>query len=498
MLIGTLSTSEAQQATTPPAISPARQIPLSGREAQPGGVGSTLSTTPSPGVEGALVTRGTVTVEGAYQGSVPSGDNTGTILPLRLDYALQLALRQNLGALTEANAVRQAEGARMVARSSLLPDINSVISETTEQLNLRTQGVETSAFPLAVGPFNYFDARAARVTQAVVDLVRWRNLRTASENVKATILAAHDARDLIVLAVAGSYLEVVATEARMAAAQAQVHTSEAVYQQAVDRLKEGLNARIDTTRTHVQLQIDQLRLRSLQADRDRQKLRLARLIGLPLGQDFSLADDFPYAPLSNPKLDEALANAFRTRADLQAAQAGVRAAGSAVSAARAERLPNLSLMADYGASGLRPTAYAHGVFTVVGTLTIPLYQGGRVRGEVEQAEAALHQRQAEASDIRGRVDQDVRQAFIDIGAAADQVDVARSNIELAEDTLRQSRDRFLDGIADTIEVVQAQQSAIAAHDDYINAVFDHNLAKVALARAIGDAEHSLQQYLIRK
>ncbi|HWC96143.1 MAG TPA: TolC family protein, partial [Candidatus Sulfopaludibacter sp.] len=424
----------------------ARQVPLSGRDRQSGTaeVSQSAATDQS---QGAVQARGSVAVQGSLRGSVASGDNTGTVLPLRLDYALKLALRQNLGPVSEANAVTQAAGQRRVARSTLLPNANTIVSETVEQINLRTLGVTESNFPLAVGPFNFFDARAARVTQAVFDLVRLGNLHTATENLKAAALAAKDSRDLVVLAVAGSYLEIIATSARIVAAQAQVNSSQAIYQQAVDRLREGLNARIDTTRSQVQLQIDQQRLRSLVAERDRQKLRLARLVGLPLGQDFSIADDYPYAPLAPTALDDALGRAYQGRPDLQAARAGVRAAESALKAAHAERLPNVSLTADFGATGLRPTTAAHGVFEVTGSLTVPLYQGGRIRGEIEEAEAALRQRQAEVEDTRGRIDQDVRQAFIDLSEAADQVKVAGSNVDLAEDTLRQSRDRFTDGVA---------------------------------------------------
>ncbi len=485
-------------AGTASATTAARQLPLSDRQAQPGTVGITESTATSSDADSAVTIRGSVSVQGAYTGSVPTGDNTGTVLPLKLDYAIQQALRHNLGAVTEGQAVLLAQGQRRTARSALLPQVSSVVTETVEQLNLRTLGVEVAGIPSVVGPFNFFDARAARLNQAVFDLVRLGNLRSATENVKSASLAAKDARDLVVLAVAGSYLQIIATNARIAAATAQVESSQAIYKQAVDRLRDGLNARIDTTRTQVQLQIDQQRLRSLVADRDRQKLALARLVGLPLGQEFSIADDFPYAPLTDPVQSDALALAYRNRSDLQAAQSGVRAAEEAVKAARAERLPNLTLMADYGASGLRPTASAHGVFEVVGSLTVPLYQGGRVRGDVEQAEAVLHQRQAEVEDIRGRIDQDVRQSFIDLIAADDQVKVARSNVDLAEDTLKQARDRFRDGIADTIEVVQAQQSVVQAHNDYVSAVFDHNLAKISLARGIGDSERAIRQFLIGK
>ena len=470
-------------------------MPLSGRQQQPGSVGASQTTVDQGGNN--VQIRGSVQVQGAYSGSVAAGDNTGAVLSLRLDYAVKLALRNNLGAITESQAMRQAQGMLQSARSSLLPQVNSTLTETLEQLNLRTLGVELSGIPPVVGPFNYFDARAARVTQAI-DLVRLGNMRAASENVNATRFAARNAEDLIVLAVAGSYLDIIATNARIEAAAAQVRTSEAIHQQAVDRLKEGLNARIDTTRTQVQLQLDHQRLRALAAERDRQKIRLARLIGLPAAQDFSIADDFPYAPLADTTLQQALERANRNRTDLQAAMSSVRAAEDAVKAARAERLPTLSASADYGAAGLRPTASAHGTFMVTGTLTIPLYQGGRVRGDVTQAEAVLHQRQAESADLRGQVDQDVQSAFIDLQAAADLVETTRANVDLAEDTLRQARDRFIDGIADTVEVVQAQQSVAQAHNDYIGAVFDHNLAKASLARAMGGAVQTIFQMLNRK
>lgn len=168
--------------------------------------------------------------------------------------------------------------------------------------------------------------------------------------------------------------------------------------------------------------------RSFLADLDRQKLNLSRIVGLPAGQDFSIAD-------------------------LQAAEAGIRSANAALAAARAERYPTGALNADYGAAGLRPTSEAHGVFTVSGTLTVPLYKGGRGSAEIENAQAAVHQRESQRADLRRRIDQEIRLAFIDLNAAADQVDVARSNVDLAQETLVQARDHFAAGIADTVEVV---------------------------------------------
>jgi outer membrane protein TolC len=485
----------AAQAT--PQNSRATQLPLSGRESQAPSVTVTQRTTNSGGGNTVDVIDSSVTVQGPYAGSVPGGPAAVPPVALTLERALSMGLRTNLGAISQSAAVEQAQGQRSIARSELMPQLNTTAGETFERLNLRTQGVEIASFPEAV-KFNYFDARAARLTQSVVDLVRIHNLHSATETLNANLKAVRNARDLIVLAVGGGYLQLIATKARIDATASQVRTDQAIYQQAADRLTAGLGTRVDVTRSQVQLQTEQQRLRSLQADLDTERLRLARIIGLPLGQQFTAADNFLYAPLTQFTVDSALTQAYAVRPDLQAATSNVKAAEDTLRAAHAERLPSLGVTADFGASGITPSHQATGVYTVTGLLTIPLYEGGRIHGDIEQAEAALRQRKAEFEDLRGQIDQDVRQAFIDLGSAADQVDVARSNVLLAEETLEQSRDRFIAGVTDTVEVVQAEQTLAQANDDLITAGFEHNLAKVSLARALGNAEQILPQLLRRQ
>jgi outer membrane protein TolC len=377
-----------------------------------------------------------------------------------------------------------------------LPQLNTGISEEFERLNLRTQGVEIASFPESV-KFNFYDARV-RLQQSVLDLVRVRNLRGASETLNANVKAARDARDLIVLAVGGSYLQLLATETRVQAAAAQVEIAKAVAKQAEDRLQAGLATRVDAMRAEVQEQTEAQRLRSLQADRDTQKLKLARLVGLAAGQQFVAQEEYVYTAQTAFTQEEALAAAMKSRNDLQASAAGVKAAVDAERAARAERYPNVAVESTFGASGVTPTHESTGVYTVAGIVTIPIFEGGRIHGDIVEANAAVKQRQAEYDDLRGQVDEDVRQAFIDMGSAADQVGVAKSNVDLSHATLTQSRDRFAAGVTDTVEVVQAEQAAVQADDDYITAVYEHNLAKVALARAVGNAEQTLPQLLQRK
>jgi outer membrane protein TolC len=278
------------------------------------------------------------------------------------------------------------------------------------------------------------------------------------------------------------------------AAEAAVRTSEATYQQASDQLRNGLNARIDVTRSQVQLQTDQQRLRGLRADFDKQKLTLGRIIGLPSGQAFSLADDFTFSPLAELTQEDALARAKAGRADIMAAQAALHAGEAALKAARSEYLPSVSVEADYGVIGTNP-AQSHGTFGFTGSVNFPIWQRPRIKADIEQAQSVVAQRSAEYADLQGRVDYEVRQEFIDLAAAADQVGLAQNNVGLARDTLSQSQDRFKAGVADTVEVVQAQQTVEQADNDLISATYEHNLAKAALARALGQAEKTIPQYL---
>jgi len=488
-LLGQTSSTAARTSGT----TSANQLPLSGRGNMSGSVLATQSVTGSGGSSVDVISS-SVNVSGQFAGSAPDGSKTALDLPLTLDMAISLGLRNNLGQVTEVNGVLQARGERLVSRSNLLPNVSSSLAESLERVNLGAQGLRSPNIPSVVGPYNFFDARAISLNQSIFDLVAIKNLHSATQNVHAAQDSATDARDLIVLAVAGTYLQIVTTQARVVAVRALVESEHAVYQQASDRLKNGVAALIDVTRTQVQYQIDVQLLRSELADIEKQKLNLARIIGLPLGNSYTLADSFPYVPLENLTVEDALKRAFATRADLQAAQASVRAAESALSAAHAEYLPSVSFHGDYGAVGTNPPQAAS-TYTLTGTINVPIFAGGRVQGDTEQARAALNQRKAELQDLQGSIDHDVRFAFIDLSSAADQVTVAESNVSLSHQTLKQSRDRFAAGVADTVEVVQSEQSVAQADADYINAVYEHNLAKVTLSRSMGQADTSLRQFL---
>jgi outer membrane protein TolC len=476
----------------------ANQVPLSGRTGQSGSV--TTSQSPIAGTTTSVNTiNPNIQTAGPYTGSELSTSKRPFSGRLSLREAVARGLEYNLGAVGLSLAMRQAHGQTLVARSALMPNVSGSLSETVQQTDLRAAGLRISSpfpgvgIPSIVGPFNYFDLRA-RLTQTVADLTAWNNYRSARETLSADEFFAQDSRDLVVLAVGGAYLQVIAARARVESAKAQLETANALYQQTAQQRSVGLLAQIDVNKSQVQMLTEKQRLASLQNDLAKQKINLARLTGLPPNDRYELSDDVPFAEAPVTGEEDAVAQALMQRADIKAAQAQIRAAERTVAAARAERLPSLSLNADYGVIGTNP-AESHGTFTVAGTLRIPIWQGGRTEGDIEQANAAVAQRRAELEDLRSRVESEVRNAFLDLQTAVSQVGVARQNLDVTRETLTLTRQRFDAGITDSVEVSQAQSSVASAELDYINSVFAHNVAKLSLARAAGGSAESLQRFL---
>jgi outer membrane protein TolC len=437
----------------------------------------------------------TISTQDAFSGSVAQGEVRPESIPLSFKDAINMALRNNLGLLLQSDASLAARGQKWKELSDLLPNVRAAVSENASQVNLAAQGLRFNlpGLPTVVGPFGFFDARFF-VKQSLFDLNVINRVRGASENEKAAHLDYKNARETVILATGNAYLQALAGSARVDATQAQVTTAQALYSKAVDQQNAGVIPAIDSLRARVQFQTRQQQLIVARNDFAKQKLTLARIIGLPVAQEFSLADNAPYSALTPMGLQESLQRAYTYRSDYLAAAQQVRAAERFRRAATYQHLPSLSFSADYGASGVT-AGNSHGVMDVAGTLNIPIFAGGKTHSDVLQAEATLRQSRQQMDNLRGQIEFEVRSALLDLQSADEQVQVAQSSVALASQTLEQARDRFLAGVTDNLEVVQAQESVANANENYISSLYAHNLAKVELAKAIGYAEEGVRQYL---
>ncbi|MFZ0322165.1 MAG: TolC family protein [Candidatus Sulfotelmatobacter sp.] len=432
-----------------------------------------------------------------FTGSEPEGRATAEVLQLSFQEAIDRGLRNNLGLLLSGDQTTTARGERWKELSNLLPNLQARLQEDVQTQSLTALGFKGSLFPFplprVIGPFNYFDARAS-LSQSVFNFRDIEQERAASERLKSAQYSYKDAREVVILAVGNAYLLAIATGARIETANAQVTNAQALFDKASDQQKAGLSPAIDTLRSQVELQTRQQQLIAARNDFAKQKLSLARIIGLPPGQEFALTEKAPYQALTPLPVETYLQRAYTSRSDYQAAQAQVRAAELSHRGAAAGRYPTVGIDANYGDIGTTP-AQSNGTWQVNGGINIPIFAGGKVHSDLLEADAQLKQARSQLGDLRGRIDYEVRSALLDLNSAADQVEVARSSVELAEEALTQSRDRFSAGVTDNLEVVQAQEAVAGAHESYIQGLYAHNLAKVELAHAIGDAEQGVKRYL---
>jgi len=473
------------------------------------GPGAQTSTTPASGPQtpaessavagaqqnlyGASGQNGAAVTQDSFKGSIVEGKNTGTVMDLSLNDAVQRGLRQNLGIILQSSAIKNANGQRLEQLQALLPTVNADSSIAVQQINLAAYGLSFPGLNPIIGPFQVVDFRA-RMTQNLVNVSALQNYIASKHNFAGAKLTAEDARDLVVLTVGNAYLLCIAGEARIESVTATLATSKVSLDQAVAAHDAGTSPKLDVLRARVDYQNQQQSLISAKNEFEKDKLALARAIGLPLDQQFNLSDKVPFAAFDQVDPQAAFEQALKTRKDLQASGEQVKAASAEKTSAWAYQLPVASFSGDFGAIGTTP-GHSHGTYTATGELSAPVLQIAKTRGQEDVASSQYEQAKARLADQVQQVNQDVRNSLLDIQAAAKLVEATHSNVELANEALSEAQQRFRAGVSDNLPVSQAQSQTEQANDQYISALYQHNVAKLSLARALGVAQTNYKDYL---
>jgi outer membrane protein TolC len=432
-------------------------------------------------------------VDQSFKGSIVEGKATNEVLPLSLDEAMQRGLRTNLGLVLQNTNARGQGGQRLVQLQELLPKVTGSASYTVQQVDLAAYGLSFPGISPVIGPFQVFDFRAY-LTQNLFNLEQFDKYMAAKHNFESAKLTAQDARDLVVLTVGNAYLLCVADAARIKAVEAELASSKLSLDQANANHEVGTSPRIDVLRAQVDYQSEEQTLISAKNSLEKDKLALARTIGLPLEQKFELSDSTPYQALDTPDAEAAFAMALKQRKDLAASVETTKAAEASKKQAFAEQLPTAKVTGNFGDLGATVN-HSHGTYTAEGEIDAPILQLLKTRGDNEVAQAQLEQARAKQADQVQQVNADVRDAILDIQTAAKLVDAAKSNVDLAREALSEAQERFKVGVADSLPVSQALATDRQAEDQYIAALYQHNVAKLSLARALGVASTNYKDYL---
>jgi len=415
-------------------------------------------------------------------GNAPSG-----VMRLTLDQAVSLALKQNptaqIAILTAAESVQD----KNVARAALLPQANLSVTDTVERLNLQAfLGARIPGFPQHAGPFQVFSAGPV-FSAPVFDLTLFRRYQAARETANASKADSLSTREQVILLVVSQYIGTLRAVANVQASQSRVELAQALYDQAADVQKEGVGTGIDTLRANVELQNEKQRLLEAEADRDTSLFGLSRLLNLDPRQVIELGDSLSFFDTPQPDVLSSIDSALAERQEWKALQEQLKSAGLQKKASSESRLPKVDFTGNWAYLGGSSTTGIP-TYNYEAEVSVPLFTGGRIHAEIVRADLEIQKLQQQEDDLRNQIALDVKTALINLDSARNQVAVANLGVQLSKEEVDQARDRFKAGVANNIEVIQAQDSLARANDNQIAALYRFNQARADYARSIGQME----------
>jgi outer membrane protein len=411
------------------------------------------------------------------------------VLRLTLDQAVGLALRQNPTAQIAILTVAQSEQDKNIARAELLPQVNAKITDEAQKVNLRAQfggKAPFPGFPETLGPYQIFSAGPS-FGGPVFDLTLWRRYQAAQTTWKASKASSLSTREQVILLVVSQYIGTLRAVANVQASQSRVDLAQALYDQAADLQKEGVGTGIDTLRANVELQNEKQRLIQARTDRETALYGLSRLLNLDPRQAIELSDSLSFFDTPQPEAEASIGLALAEREEWKALGSQIKAAEYQKKASQDARLPSLRFDGNFAYVGTSSNTTLP-TYTYQASVNLPLFTGGRIHAETVRADLEIRKLEEQKDDLRNQIALDVKTALIDLNSARNEVQVANLGVELSKEEVDQARDRFKAGVANNIEVIQAQDSLARANDNQIAALYRFNQARADLARAVGQME----------
>ena len=465
---------------------------LNSRQDSSSSPGPTRSTTAPGGQVGGLPSQRTNQTPGGV--GPPSISGAAKVSPgpatLSLADAIDLAMQNNLATLLAQERKLEARGFEKESLAGLLPNVSAASYQANLTLNLAALGFQPGTFPgikTFIGPFNNFDARL-RLQQTIFSLSSIRNYQAGRAGVRVAEMQEQLAREQVAIFTALTYLETLRSDRALLAAHADVDLAQALLVLAQDQRTAGVATGVDVTRSETRLAQQQFRLAQAQTAWEEARLQLQRVIGLPLGSTLTLTDEMRFIDEVLPSIDSAVTQAEQDRPELRIAAAQVNLLDYQRRAARAELLPNLEFLGDYGVSGITPTNADLPTRRAAVQLNVPIFNGGLTQGRIAVAASQKRQSELELSSARGQIEEDVRLAFATLHTTADGVRSADKLLELAQRELEMARDRFRAGVVDNLEVISAQTALAEARAEQVSALARYNAARLSLAASLGHAQ----------
>lgn len=412
--------------------------------------------------------------------------------PLTLSDALRIALTNNTIIRAAQSRLAQATGRSGQTRSTLLPQLSAYARQAYLTIDLRGLGISIPTVPQGKQPpFGSLDARVVLSQDLlnIANLEAWRSSRSRQESSR---LLVNNSRELVVLDVVAVYLQALRARASRDALAEQAKLAADLYKLTLGRVKQGISASLESNRALQQVNALEQQRQEAEQSYIAAKLTLANLLQLRVTSDYEVEDTAAYGSETTIERGAAIQAALAARPDYRSAEANIKAAELQVQSARAQRVPTIGVNLSDGQSGESPVHNVN-VYRLAGIISFPIFTGGRIRGQIEETQGALKEAQANRDQLRLNIESDVLTAISGVEWALKEVETSASNVKLSRDEVQLSRQRFVQGITDNTEVVNAQDRVSRADDARVRAMYTLGLARANLARAMGAAEKTYRK-----
>ncbi|WP_162179856.1 TolC family protein [Bryobacter aggregatus] len=420
---------------------------------------------------------------------------SAAMMPLSLPKAIEIATAPNgnLRLQITRETIAQAEARRRQALGAFLPNLDGSISASSQTQNLAAFGFQlTSVLPFTiptfVGPFTVVDYRVS-ATQSILDLSAIERYRASKLQREVARAETRNTTELTIQQVARAYVLQLKAEASVDTAKANVDLAERLVQLAESQKRAGTGTGIEVTRSRVQLQNEKQRLIAAQNDREQASLDLKRAIGIDLAQEIELTDRMNDGSDAAVTAEAAVETALEQRPDLLAQQRRQGVAQRNVKSIAAERLPSLAASGAYGVIGNGSTMVP--TRSVGVAVRVPIFDGGRREARIAEGGVLERQERLRVEDLRKQIELEVRVALNNVKNARAQIEAARLGLELAENEVEQAQRRTEAGVANSVELTDAQTRLARARDNNLGALYLFNLARIDVAAATGSMEQAV-------
>jgi outer membrane protein TolC len=440
----------------------------------------------------AVTRAGAVDQQNAPPQQNPPNQQQALPNPLTLSQAVAIALANNSVLRTAQSRLDQATGRYSQSRGVLLPQVDAYGYQAYLTMNLKGLGIQIPTVPQGKqGPFGSMDVRI-RLHQDLLNIANLEAWKSSRSKQDSSRLQMENAREIVVLDVVAAYLQALRAKASRDALAEQTKLAADLYKLTVDRVKQGVSAALESNRALQQVNSLEQQRQEAEQNYIAAKLSLANTLQVRITSDFEVEDAAAYGSDSIVDREAAVNAALGSRPDYRAAQAGVRAAEQQVHSVKAYRYPTLGASFSDGQSGETPV-HNQNVYRLAGTLYIPIFTSGHIRGQIDEAQGALREAQASMDQLRSQIETDVLTAIAGVEWARKEVETSAANVKLSRDEVRLTSQRFTQGVTDNTEVVNAQDRVSKADDARVRALYTLGLARANLARATGAAERTYRK-----